>query len=133
MFSLIDLPYGMTALEPVISARTLEFHHGKHLKGYVDNLNKLIPGTAYEDMHLEDIVLKADGAVFNNAGQILNHNMYFEQFSPVPKPAEGRFSGRLSNSGAPWTHSRLTSLPRVSDSSAPAGSGFPPMLTVLWS
>ena len=95
MFSLIDLPYGMTALEPVISARTLEFHHGKHLKGYVDNLNKLIPGTAYEDMHLEDIVLKADGAVFNNAGQILNHNMYFEQFSPVPKPAGGPLLGKI--------------------------------------
>ena len=97
MFSLIQLPYSFDALEPVISSRTLEFHHGKHLQGYVDNLNKLIPGTPYEGMPLEEIVLKSDGAIFNNAGQILNHNMYFEQFkpvaelveAPVPEPVEG--------------------------------------------
>ncbi len=89
MFNLIQLPYGVEALEPVISARTLEFHHGKHLKGYVDNLNKLIAGTPFEEMPLEEIVLKSDGAIFNNAGQILNHNMYFEQFDPVPEPVEG--------------------------------------------
>ena len=86
MFSLIEVPYALDALEPVISARTLEFHHGKHLKGYVDNLNKLVLGTVYESMPIEDIVCKADGAVFNNAGQILNHNMYFEQFTPTPVP-----------------------------------------------
>jgi Fe-Mn family superoxide dismutase len=86
MFSLIQLPYGLDALEPVISARTLEFHHGKHLQSYVDNLNKLLPGTPFEGMSLEEIVRKADGAIFNNAGQILNHNMYFEQFSSVPEP-----------------------------------------------
>lgn len=95
MFSLKQLPYGLDALEPVISARTLEFHHGKHLHGYVDNLNKLLPGTPFEGMSLEEIVRKADGAIFNNSGQILNHNMYFEQFSSVPErsrraePAEG--------------------------------------------
>ena len=88
MFSLIELPYALDALEPVISARTLEFHHGKHLKGYLDNLNKLVPGTVYEGLSLEDIVRKADGAVFNNAGQILNHNMYFEQFSSDAEPVE---------------------------------------------
>ncbi len=87
MFNLIQLPYSIDALEPVISARTLEFHHGKHLKGYVDNLNKLIAGTPFEEMPLEEIVLKSDGAIFNNAGQILNHNMYFEQFSPAPEPS----------------------------------------------
>ena len=90
MFSLIQLPYELTDLEPVISARTLEFHHGRHLKGYVDNLNKLIPGSKWEPLcHsgrseesvLKEIVAEADGAVFNNAGQILNHNMYFSQFS----------------------------------------------------
>ncbi len=89
MFNLIQLPYSVEALEPVISARTLEFHHGKHLKGYVDNLNKLIAGTPFEEMPLEEIVRKSDGAIFNNAGQILNHNMYFEQFAPVPEPVEG--------------------------------------------
>ena len=82
MFTLIDFPYSIDALEPVISARTLEFHHGKHLKGYVDNLNKLITGTEFEFMTLEDIVRHSAGPIFNNAGQILNHNLYFTQFRP---------------------------------------------------
>jgi len=90
MFTLINLPYAIDALEPVISARTLEFHHGKHLQGYVDNLNKLIVGTEFEPLcHSErseesilaEIVAKAPaGPIFNNAGQILNHNLYFTQF-----------------------------------------------------
>lgn len=80
MFTLIDLPYAPDALAPVISAETIGFHHGKHLQGYVDNLNRLIAGTEFESMSLEDIVLKADGGIFNNAGQILNHNLYFTQF-----------------------------------------------------
>ena len=118
MFTLIDLPYEIDALEPVISARTLEFHHGKHLQGYVDNLNKLIVGTEFEalchsepschserseesvvchserseesgichserseESILSEIVAKAPaGPIFNNAGQILNHNLYFTQF-----------------------------------------------------
>lgn len=84
MFTLIELPYAMEALEPVISAQTLSFHHGKHLLAYVDNLNKLLPGSEYEGMALEEIVRKAPaGAVFNNAGQILNHNLYFMQFKPA--------------------------------------------------
>ena len=82
MFTLIDLPYAPDALEPAISARTLSFHHGKHLQGYVDNLNKLIAGTEFESMPLEEIVAKSTGAIFNNAGQILNHNLYFTQFRP---------------------------------------------------
>ena len=95
MFNLIQLPYNLDALEPVISARTLEFHHGKHLKGYVDNLNKLVVGTKWEELcHSElseesvlaEIVRNSDGAIFNNAGQILNHNMYFQQFAPVSVP-----------------------------------------------
>ena len=82
MFTLIDLPYA--SLAPVISDETLAFHHGKHLQGYVDNLNKLIAGTEFESMSLEDIVAKSSGAIFNNAGQILNHNLYFLQFAPQP-------------------------------------------------
>ena len=79
----------MEALEPVISAQTLSFHHGKHLQAYVDNLNKLLPGSGYEGMALEDIVRKAPaGAVFNNAGQILNHELYFTQFKPVGEAAQ---------------------------------------------
>ena len=80
MFTLIDLPYAQDALEPVISARTLEFHHGKHLQAYVDNLNKLLPASGLEELPLEEIVAKASGALFNNAGQVLNHNLYFTQF-----------------------------------------------------
>ena len=80
MFELISLPYGSKDLEPVISAQTLSFHHGKHLQGYVDNLNKLLPGSGMEADSLELIVCKASGGMFNNAGQILNHNLYFTQF-----------------------------------------------------
>ncbi len=79
---LIKLPYEANALEPVISQKTIEFHHGKHLQAYVNNLNNLIAGTKYENMSLEDIVKDSEGGIFNNAGQILNHNMYFQQFSP---------------------------------------------------
>jgi len=79
-FELIQLPYEANALEPVISKETLGFHHGKHLQAYVNNLNGLIEGTKYEDMPLEDIVKTSEGGVFNNAGQILNHNLYFTQF-----------------------------------------------------
>ena len=82
--NIIPLPYEITALAPVISAQTLEFHHGKHLQGYVDNLNKLIAGTPFETLPLEEIVKKAEGGMFNNAGQILNHNLYFTQFAPAP-------------------------------------------------
>ena len=82
MYTLINLPYALDALEPVISARTLEFHHGKHLQAYVDNLNKLLPGSGLEGLGLEEIVAKAGGALFNNAGQVLNHELYFTQFAP---------------------------------------------------
>ena len=89
MFTLIKLPYAMEALEPVISAQTLSFHHGKHLQAYVDNLNKLLPGSEYEGMTLEEIVQKAPaGPVFNNAGQILNHELYFTQFKPDDEAAK---------------------------------------------
>ena len=87
MFKIIDLPYAADALEPVISAKALSFHHGKHLQAYVDNLNKLLPGSGFEGMTLEEIVQKApSGPIFNNAGQILNHNLYFTQFRPSVIP-----------------------------------------------
>ena len=97
MFSLIDLPYASDALEPVISAQTIAFHHGKHLQAYVDNLNKLLPGSGLEDLPLEEIVRRAaPGAIFNNAGQVLNHNLYFTQFVPGGKPLqEGAFKSRI--------------------------------------
>ena len=89
-YELIQLPYEANALEPVISKETLGFHHGKHLNAYVNNLNAAIEGTKYEDMPLEDIVKTADGGVFNNAGQILNHNLYFTQFRAPRADAHGR-------------------------------------------
>ena len=79
-FELIQLPYAPDALEPVISAQTIGFHHGKHLQAYVNNLNGLLPGSGFEDSTLEEIVRKSEGGIFNNAGQILNHNLYFTQF-----------------------------------------------------
>ena len=90
MFTLIELPYTIETLEPVISAQTLSFHHGKHLQAYVDNLNKLLPGSEFEGMALEEIVRKAPaGPVFNNAGQIMNHELYFTQFRPVGEASQG--------------------------------------------
>ena len=87
-FELMALPYAVEALEPVISKQTLEFHHGKHLAGYVNNLNGLLLGSGFEEDSLEEIVCKASGGVLNNAGQILNHNLYFGQFTGEPtKPA----------------------------------------------
>ena len=83
-FELMALPYAMDALEPVISKQTLEFHHGKHLAGYVNNLNGLLEGSPLAGLPLEEIVCKAEGGMLNNAGQILNHNLYFEQFTGEP-------------------------------------------------
>ena len=79
-FELIQLPYAPNALELAISAETISFHHGKHLQTYVNNLNGLLPGSGFEGLSLEEIVMKSEGGIFNNAGQILNHNLYFTQF-----------------------------------------------------
>ena len=84
MFTLIELPYEIGCWEPVISRETIAFHYGKHLAAYVNNLNGLLPGSGFEDATLEEIVCKATGGILNNAGQILNHNLYFEQFA-APK------------------------------------------------
>ena len=96
MFTLIELPYAPEALEPVISAKTLGFHHGKHLQGYVNNLNAALPGSPLEGLPLEEIVQKASGGVFNNAGQILNHNLYFTQFKPANDEKGPANDGKLA-------------------------------------
>jgi Fe-Mn family superoxide dismutase len=93
-FELLKLPYATDALAPVIGKQTVEFHHGKHLQTYVNNLNNMIIGTKHVDNDLETIVKESDGAIFNNAGQVLNHNLYFTQFSPL---GGGNPSGKLAN------------------------------------
>jgi Fe-Mn family superoxide dismutase len=90
---LVKLPYAVDDLEPVISKQTIELHHGKHLQAYVNNLNNLIPGTKFENADIETIVKESDGGIFNNAGQVLNHNLYFLQFSPL---GGGKPSGKLA-------------------------------------
>jgi Fe-Mn family superoxide dismutase len=77
-----ELPYAKDALAPGISAETIEYHYGKHHKAYVDNLNKLILGTEFEKMSLEEIIKKASGSVFNNAAQDWNHTFYWNCMSP---------------------------------------------------
>lgn len=81
-FEKVTLPYSTDALEPVIGKQTMELHYGKHYQAYIDNLNKLIEGTEFENADLETIVKKSDGGIFNNAGQALNHQLYFLSFSP---------------------------------------------------
>ncbi|MDD2486930.1 MAG: superoxide dismutase [Candidatus Gracilibacteria bacterium] len=83
-FELIKLNYDFNGLKPYISEETMEYHYSKHHRTYVDNLNKLIEGTEYADMALEDIIMKSQsGPVFNNSAQIWNHNFYFENLSPL--------------------------------------------------
>ncbi len=89
-----ELPYAKNALEPHISAETLEFHHGKHHKAYVDKLNDLIPGTEYENLSLEDIIKKASGGLFNQAAQVWNHTFYWNCLSPN---GGGEPSGELAD------------------------------------
>lgn len=76
------LPYAIDALQPVISAKTIEYHYGKHEKAYIDNLNRLIAGTEYDDMALEAIIRQSSGPIYNNAAQAWNHIFYFFQFAP---------------------------------------------------
>ena len=155
MFTLINLPYAPEALEPVISAKTLGFHHGKHLQGYVNNLNAALPGSPYEGLPLEEIVQKASGGVFNNAGQILNHNLYFTQFrSPqadaAPKGAlaaqiakqfgsfeafQAEFVAKgagLFGSGWVWLQADAAgelSIAQYAGADNPVAHGFKPLLT----
>ena len=80
--TLPPLPYEKNALEPVISAETIEYHYGKHHQAYVTNLTNLIAGTEFENMSLEDIIMKSSGGVFNNAAQVWNHTFYWSCLSP---------------------------------------------------
>lgn len=93
-FELPPLPYAENALEPVISAETLKYHHGKHHQAYVNNLNTLIVGTKFENDSLETIIMEADGPIFNNAAQVWNHTFYFNSLSPK---GGGQPTGKLAD------------------------------------
>ena len=102
-FSLPKLPYAENALEPVVSAKTISFHYGKHHKAYVDKLNELIAGTPYESMTLEEIVRKSAGndkdkAIFNNAGQAWNHNFYWQSMAPKGGAPSGKIMDAVKSS-----------------------------------
>lgn len=93
LFELPPLPYKTDALEPLISKRTLDLHHGKHHEAYVNSLNNLIAGTRFENSDLETIIRIAEGPVFNNASQVWNHTFYFESLIPGKK---GNLKGPFS-------------------------------------
>ncbi len=81
-FALPELPYSQDALMPHMSPETMSFHYGKHHKAYVDNLNKLVPGTEFEKMTLEQTILKSTGGIFNNAAQVWNHTFFWHCMAP---------------------------------------------------
>ncbi|MBQ2364232.1 MAG: superoxide dismutase [Alistipes sp.] len=85
LLTIVELPYAYDALEPYISAETLHFHHDKHYAGYVRKLAELTEGTHFQTMSLEEVIRSSDGAIFNNAAQVWNHEFYFEELSASPK------------------------------------------------
>lgn len=92
-FELPPLPYEKNKLVPHISEETLEYHYGKHHQAYVTNLNNLVPGTEFESLSLEEIVMKSSGGIFNNAAQVWNHTFYWNSLSPN---GGGEASGALA-------------------------------------
>ena len=83
LFRLPDLPYEMSALAPNMSEETLRYHYGKHHQTYINNVNRMIEGTRFAPMSLEEIVRQSDGPLYNNAAQVLNHNLYFLALAPA--------------------------------------------------
>ena len=153
-FTLPELPYAANALEPYLSARTLEFHHGKHHQAYVNNVNNLIKGTEFENADLETIIRRAEGGIFNNGAQVYNHTFYFEQFSKMPDLApKGRLNAAihvtygsldafkeefnkaattLFGSGWAWLVKDATgklSIRQTSNAGNPLRDGYTPLLT----
>ena len=84
-----ELPYDRNALEPYMSAETLEYHHDRHHRAYVDKLNQLIRSTEFEDMSLEEIIVNASGPIFNNAAQDWNHTFFWQSLTPQGRPPQG--------------------------------------------
>lgn len=157
-FELPALPYEQNALEPHISAETLEFHYGKHHKTYVDKLNGLVAGTDMENASLEDVVKNSEGGVFNNAAQIWNHTFYWNCLSPngggeptgavadAINAAFGSFAefkeqftnSAINNFGSSWTWlvknaDGSIAIQNTSNAGCPLTDGVTPLLTVdLW-
>ncbi len=120
-FTLPALPYPDVALEPVISAKTIAFHYGKHHSGYVANLNKLVQGSEFADMSLEQVIKTTAGnaekaAIFNNAAQIWNHTFYWQSLHPN---GGGKPSGALANA----IESSFGSLEKCKEELAKAATG----------
>jgi|TARA_B110000240_G_scaffold133149_1_gene147780 Fe-Mn family superoxide dismutase len=153
-FELPALPYADDALEPHISAETISFHYGKHHQTYVTNLNKLVPGTAFEDLSVEQIIMKAEGGIFNNAAQIWNHTFYWNGLTPNGKDvASGTLASAITekfgsfdefkakfstsaatNFGAGWTwlvknNDGSIEIVNTSNAGCPLTDGQTPLLT----
>jgi Fe-Mn family superoxide dismutase len=152
------LPYAKDALEPVISAETIDYHYGKHHPAYVTNLNNLIPGTEFENASLEDIVRTSSGGIFNNAAQVWNHTFYWNGLSPegggepggalgaAIDSAFGSFSGfkeafiksAIGNFGSGWTWlvkngDGSLEIVNTSNAATPLRDGRTPLLTIdVW-
>ena len=102
-FAPIKLPYAENALEPVVSAKTISFHYGKHHKAYADKLNELVADTPYEHLSLEEIVKKGAGndkdkLIFNNAAQVWNHDFYWQSMAPKGGEPSGKIKDALKDS-----------------------------------
>ena len=152
------LPYATNALEPVISAETIDYHYGKHHQAYVTNLNNLVPGTEFENASLEEIVMKSSGGIFNNAAQVWNHTFYWNGLSPqgggepsgaladAINAAFGSFEAfkdafiksAIGNFGSGWTWlvknaDGSVEIVNTSNAATPLTDGKTPLLTVdVW-
>jgi Fe-Mn family superoxide dismutase len=152
------LPFAPDALEPVISAETIEYHYEKHHRAYVNNLNSLVPGTEFENASLEEIVLNSKGGIFNNAAQVWNHSFYWNGLSPdgggepqgalavAIEAAFGSFGefreefikSAVGNFGSGWTWLVKNSdgsleIVNTSNAANPMRDGKTPLLTVdVW-
>ena len=161
-YILAPLPYAENALEPIITAKTLSFHYGKHHKGYVENLNKLIAKTEYADLSLEKIITSTAGkpekiAIFNNAAQAWNHTFYWNSMKPngggeppaaLKQKIEASFgsidackkelaSAAVSQFGSGWTwlvlESGVCKVVKTANADIPMTMGFTPILTIdVW-
>ncbi|HLN53922.1 MAG TPA: superoxide dismutase [Lentimicrobium sp.] len=157
VFNLPPLPYATNALEPVISEKTISFHYGKHHQAYVLNLNNLIKGTRFEDYTLEQIILEAEGPIFNNAAQVWNHTFFWEsmakgittldkllmdaiseEYGSLDKFIEQftEASVKLFGSGWVWLvidESKKLKIIQTSNAGNPMTDGYTPLLTLdVW-